>query len=136
MTEDQVFDRVVDVFMRLYGTRFFDWLGDDGNGFTEDCADILNRNHWVGEEVAALRELKARGALARLAPLMEDPNPVVRTQAATACLALTTDKALPILESAGKGIFGRGPGEDFEVWSAQNALNNWRTGKPVIWGVV
>jgi hypothetical protein len=64
---------------------------------------------------------------------MGDPDPVVRTQAATACLALAADKALPILENAAKGMFGRGQGETYEIWSAQNALMNWRTGKPVIW---
>ena len=136
MTEDQVFHRVLDVFMRLYGTRFFDWLGDDGNGFTEGCTDIVNRNHWVGEEVLALRELKARGALARVSPLMDDSNPVVQAQAATACLALATDKALAILEDRAKGMFGRGTGEAYEIWAAQHALKNWRAGKPVIWGVV
>ena len=64
------------------------------------------------------------------------PNPVVRTQAATAGLALATGKALPILETTAQSMVGRGAGEDFEVWAARNALKSWRAGKPVIWGVV
>jgi len=137
MTADQLFQRIVDVLVRLYGTRFFDWLGNDGNGFTgDDDVDMANRNHWIGEEILALRELKARGALARLLPLLDDPNPVVQTEAAAACLGIATDKAVPILESLTAKRVGKGMADDLEISAARDALRNWRAGKPVIWGVV
>ena len=59
MSEEQLFQRIVDVLLRLYGTRFFNWLGNDGNGFTGDNdVDMTNRNHWIGEKLIALRERK------------------------------------------------------------------------------
>jgi len=136
MTEDQLFQRVVDVFMRLYGTRFFDWLGNDGNGFSgEDDVDMANRNHWIDQEYFALRELYARGAQARLLPLLDDPNPVVRSEAATACLGIATDKAVAVLEAVtAKGV-GEGMAVDLEISGARDALRNWRARNPVVGGV-
>ena len=137
MSEEQLFQRIVDVLLRLYGTRFFNWLGNDGNGFTGDNdVDMTNRNHWIGEKLIALRELKSRGALTRLLPLLDDPNPVVQTGAATACLGIATDRAIPILEDLTARWVGKGMADGLEISAARAALKNWRAGKPVIWGVV
>jgi HEAT repeat protein len=135
MTEDELYARFIDVASRIYATRFFDWLGDDGEGVAGRSADTDNRNHWIREEVLVLRELKSRGALARVLPLLDDPNPVIRAEAAIACLALATDRAVAILEDRARHIAGYGA-ESLEASEAKDALRNWRAGKAVIWDVV
>ena len=135
MTEDELSARFIDVATRIYATRFFDWLGDDGEGVAGPNADSDNRNHWIREEVLVLRELKSRGALATVLPSLDDSNPVVRTEAAIACLALATDKAVAILEDRVRQIAGYGA-EALEASEARDALRNWRAGKAVISGVV
>jgi hypothetical protein len=135
MTEDELYARFIDVATRIYATRFFDWLGDDGEGVAGPNADSDNRNHWIREEVLVLRELKSRGALARVLPSLDDSNPVIRAEAAIACLALATDKAVAILEDRARQIAGYGA-EALEASEARDALRNWRAGKTVISRVV
>ncbi len=127
MTDDELVARAHDVAILIFATRFFDWSGDE--------RDPENRNRLWGEQIEVLRELKRRGALARLIPFLDDPNPVVRLEMAQACLALATEKCLAILEArvADRHTLGA---ELLERLEAESALKNWRNGKPVIWGVV
>ncbi len=122
MTVDALLDRFVDATTRLYATRFLDCIGE--------MSDMDIRNRIVTEKGDILRELKARGALERLLPLFDHPNLTVRTQAATACLAIDTQRALAILEAFPKD------GEFLEKCDVNYALERFRQGKGVIWGVV
>ena len=60
------------------------------------------RNRITTEKLDVLRAMKARDLSDRLLPLLDDANPVIRVQAAMACLALATEMALAILEQAVK----------------------------------
>ena len=122
MTLDALIERFIDAATRLYATRFLDCVGKR--------ADLELRNRIVEEEGDILRELKARGALDRLLPLLDDANPAVRPQAAIACLAIATDKAIAILEAATRSY------DSMESRDARHYLHLWREGKPVVWGVV
>ena len=122
MTLDALIERFIDAATRLYATRFLDCV--------TKRADLELRNRIVDEEGDILRELKARGALDRLLPLLDDPNPAVRPQAAIACLAIATDKAVAILEAATRSY------DSLESSDARHYLYQWREGKPGIWDVV
>jgi HEAT repeat protein len=122
MTVDALLDRFVDATTRLYATRFLDCIGQ--------LSDMAIRNRIVTEEGDILRELKARGALERLLRLFDHANVTVRTEAATACLAIDTAKAIAILEAFPKD------GEYLEKCDVNTALERFRRGKGVIWGVV
>ena len=76
LTDDELVERFVDGAIRLYATRFLDCFGDP--------ADLEIRNNILPHVWDPARELKARGALAKLAPLMDHPNERVRLDAATA----------------------------------------------------
>lgn len=122
MTLAGLIDRFVDAATRLYATRFLDCIGDPG--------DMDIRNRIVVEEGEILLELKARGALERLLPLLDHQNPTIRAQAAIACLAIATEKATAILEA----ITGRR--DPLEMMAAKRCLDRWRQGEPVVLGVV
>jgi len=122
MTLDALFERFIDAATRLYATRFLDCV--------TKRADLELRNRIVDEEGDILRELKARGALDRLLPLLDEPNPAVRPQAAIACLAIATDKAIAILEAATRSY------DSMERGDAIHYLHLWRAGKTVVSGVV
>jgi len=122
MTLDALLERFVDVCIRLYATRFLDCVGDPG--------DLDVKNQIVDEEGDVLRELKARGALERLVPLLDHDNPTVRAQAALACLGIATEKAVAILEDTTKSR------DVLEMAAAKRALDLWHKGQPVIGGVV
>ena len=122
MSLDALIERFVDAATRLYATRFLDCLAKR--------ADLELRNRIVCEEGDVLRELKARGALDRLLPLLDEPNPAVRPQAAVACLAIATDEAVAILEAATRSY------DPMESGDARRYLYLWREGKTVVSGVV
>jgi hypothetical protein len=122
MSVAALIDRFVDATTRLYATRFLDCIGDP--------SDMDDRNRIVAEEGEILRDLKARGALERLLPLLDHQNPTVRSQAAIACLAIATEKATAILEATTKS---RDP---LEMASAKRCLDRWRRGEAVVLGVV
>ncbi len=118
LTLDALIERFIDAATRLYATRFLDCV--------IRRADLALRNRIVGEEGDILRELKARGALDRLLPLLDDPNPAVRPQAAIACLAIATDKAIAILEATTRSY------DSMESRDARRYLYLWREGKPAV----
>ena len=122
MTPDVLLARFVDAATRLYATRFLDCVGDPG--------DLDVKNQIVDEEGDLLRELKARGALERLVPLLDHDNATVRAQAALACLGIATEKAVAILEAT------TGSQDALESAAIKRALDRWHKGQPVIWGVV
>jgi hypothetical protein len=119
MTLDVLIERFIDAATRLFATRFLDCL--------TKRADLELRNRIVDEESDILRELKARGALDRLLPLLDEPNSAVRPQAAIACLAIATDKAIAILEATTRSY------DSFESSDARHYLFQWREGRPGIW---
>ncbi len=131
MTDDQIVARFIHVVTRLYGTHFFDWLGDDGNGIMGENADCTNRNYWAFEELEALRELNSRCALARLIPLLDDAKPVIRLEASTACLGMATEKSTAILQDHADMLIGYGA----ECRKSIAQSMHWRAGKAVIPGV-
>ena len=111
----------LDASTRLYATRFIDCVGEPD--------DLEIRNRIVVEISRLAHELNARGALARLAPLMDDANDRVRIDAAMLCLATDTEKARAILDDAAarsRDIFDR--------MSAGRALGLWAEGKLVLSG--
>ena len=118
MTLDALLERFVDVAMRLYATRFLDCVGDP--------SDLDVKNQIVDEEGDLLRELKARGAVERLVPLLDHDNATVRAQAALACLGIATERATAILEDTTKSR------DVLEMATAKRALDRWRQGKPVM----
>jgi hypothetical protein len=122
MTLDALIERFIDVATRLFATRFLDCVAKR--------ADLDLRNRIVGEEGDILRELKARGALERLLPLLDGGNPALQPQAAIACLAIASDKAIAILEAATRSY------DSMESRDARHYLHLWREGKTVVSGVV
>ena len=119
---DELVEKFVDGSIRLYATRFLDCIGDLG--------DLEIRNRIAPHVWDPARELKSRGNLARLVPLMDHPNDRVRLNAAIASLDLEPQKAAAILE----GFVKRGR-EEFDIIDARHSLRMWREGKPVVWGV-
>jgi hypothetical protein len=122
MTLDALIERFIDAATRLYATRFLDCVGKR--------ADLALRNRIVCGEGDILRELKARDALDRLLPLLDSANPAIRSQAAVACLAIATDKAISILEAATRSY------DSMESGDARHYLHLWRADKPGIWDAV
>ena len=123
LSADELVTKFVDASIRLYATRFLDCIGDRG--------DLEIRNRIVPHVWDPARELKSRGELARLVPLMDHANDRVRLNAAIASLDLEPQKAAAILE----GFAKRGR-EEFDIIDARHSLRMWREGKPVVWGVV
>jgi hypothetical protein len=122
LTPDALVERFVDASTRLYATRFLRCF--------DDPLDLEVRNDILVNVWDAAREIKARGELAKLAPLMDHANVRVRLNAAMACLGLEPQKASAILEAIGER------GEEFDMMDAKNALYHWRRGDGVVWGVV
>ncbi len=121
MADDALVARFEDAATREYATRFLDC--------DEDQDDIDARNRILGEVWDVMRELKARGLLARLLPLLQSPNVTVRREAATACLRVAEEKATPVLED-----IGANGGVD-DMYAAREALENWRKNGMVVYGV-
>jgi HEAT repeat protein len=114
MTVEQLVARFEDACIRQYGARFV----SDARGWQ----DIPTRNRIVSEISLIVGELHARDAVAALLPMLDHPNQMVRYVAATYCLPLATEKALPIIEAMAKGQNLR------EFYQASNTLDDWRRG--------
>jgi HEAT repeat protein len=123
LSADQLVEKFVDGSIRLYATRFLDCIGDRG--------DLEVRNRIVPHVWDPARELKSRGALARLVPLMDHANDRVRLNATIASLDIEPQKAEAILQDFAKGA--RAP---FDMMDAKRSLRSWREGETVVWGVV
>jgi hypothetical protein len=121
MPDDALVARFEDAATREYATRFLDC--------DEDQNDIDTRNRILGEVWDIMRELKARGLLGRLLPLLDSANVTVRREAATACLRVAEEKAVAVLED-----IGANEGVD-DKYTARDALIHWRKNGMVVYGV-
>jgi len=122
LSSPALIERFEDAATREYATRFLDCTGER--------ADMALRNRIVREVIDLMRELKARSQLALLIPLLENANVTVRRRAAIACLAVVPDRAVAALESIVEN------GDQLEPIAAKDALDRWRRGVGIIYGVV
>jgi HEAT repeat protein len=122
MLTDALVERFVDAATREYWTRF----AGDGE---DSPLDLELRNRIVGELIDIIVEVKRRGALARLLPFLESDNITVRAEAARATITIDPDRATKVLEAV------IASGDSYELGAASRALENFRAGEPVVWGV-
>jgi hypothetical protein len=121
MSDDELVNRFEDAALRESGTHFLDYLEDPS------VKDL--QNDIVGEVSDIMRQLKSRGLLARLLPLLASDNLTVRREAATACLRIAEPEAISALESVSRnGIYGEG-------FAARGALGRWRKDGTIVYGV-
>ncbi len=98
MTANQLVDRFIDACERCFDAARF-LLDEDGGDFGGDVY-----TNTVGEIFAAARELKARGKLEALIPLLDHSCITVREKAACCCLEIAEDRALSILQDLAKDL--------------------------------
>jgi len=91
VSDDELIQRFEDAATREYATRFLDIIGS--------ADDMALCNRISGEVRAIVGEVKARGALARLAPLMDHRFITVRHQAARACRGIEPERAAAVIAS-------------------------------------
>lgn len=121
MSDDALVTRFEDAAIREYATRFLESV--------QESQDMTERNRILDEIWDIMRELKARGALGQLVPLLASPNMTVRREAATACLRVAEQKSIATLEEiAANGSF------DDSV-PAKDALDDWRKKGSVVRGL-
>jgi hypothetical protein len=121
MSDDAVVARFEDAATREYATQFLDCSGDP--------EDMATHNRIAGELVDVMQELKSRGALAKLLPLLSSDNMGVRRRAAQGCMRLAEDKAVAALES----VVASGSFDD--RLAAGDVLENWHKGKCLVDGL-
>jgi len=95
MSTNQLVARFEDAGIRENATRFLD-------GQFEPY-DVKLRNRIVDEIRGVADELKSRGALASILPLLDHANVTVRSAAAIYGLEIAPDRALPALETISAG---------------------------------
>lgn len=122
MSDDELVARFEDAALRECGAGFLDYL--------DNPADKDVQNRIVREVWDIMRQLKARGLLARLQPLFASRNPTVRREAATACLRTAEAQAIGVLEDLARSR--QGSREGFE---AGMALVRWRDKGTIVYGV-
>jgi hypothetical protein len=110
MSDEALTARFEDAAERQTDCRFIDWMYDD--------SDLARRNAITGELTEILREMKRRGALARLLPYLDSDDPTARLRAAQGCLRIAPEKAVATLEALGA--------------AASDVLNHWRRGECLI----
>ncbi|MGD0187937.1 MAG: DUF2019 domain-containing protein [Roseiarcus sp.] len=121
MPDDGLVARFEDAATRQYATQFLDRV--------DNPEDMATHNRISGEVVDVMKELKSRGALARLLPLLANPNMTVRRRAAQGCLRLAQDKAVAALDSVvASGSF-------HDRVAASDTLDHWRKGKCLVDGL-
>jgi len=121
MSDDELVVRFKDAAERENGTHFLDYL--------DDPADKDLQNEIVREVWDVMRQLKARGLLARLLPLLASDDLTVRREAATACLRVAAPQAEAALESVARD--GTYP----DSFLAREALARWRGKGLIVYGV-
>lgn len=112
MTIEQLAARFEDAGMRRHATRF---CGDGGAPF-----DVELSNQIVGEIAAIVAELRSRGAMEALFPLLGHSSIAVRTDAGRVCLSTAPDIALPVLQAIAAGHDG------IERDNASYSIDFWR----------
>jgi HEAT repeat protein len=121
LSDDDLIARFKDAAERESGTHFLDYL--------DDPADKDLQNEIVVEVWDIMRQLKARGLLPRLLPLLVSDDLTVRREAATACLRVAAPQAEAALESVARD--GTYP----DSFLAREALANWRDKGQIVYGV-
>jgi HEAT repeat protein len=121
LSDDDLVARFEDAAERESGSHFLDYL--------DDPADKDLQNEIVGEVWNIMRQLKARGLLVRLLPLLGSDDLTVRREAATACLRVDAPQAEAALESVARD------GEYPDNINARAALANWRDKGQIVYGV-
>ncbi len=114
MSVEQLRERFEDAGIRQYATQF---LSDEKGG-----RDVATWNRIAGETYRIAEELKARGSLAVLLPLLDHANVVVRWATATRCLPIAPERAVPILEDVAAQTYRS------ESMHASDTLDQWRQG--------
>ena len=121
MSDDALVARFENAATRENATQFLDTVTEK--------KDLATSNRVGRELVDIIAELKARGLLARLVPLLSSANLTVRWRSAQACLRLAEDQAVAALESvSAKGGFKDG-------WAARDTLEAWRKGTCLVDGI-
>ena len=120
MSTEALVAQFEDAAWREYGTRFV---------ANDDPTDMTLYNRIVGEILDIMRELKRRDALAALLPLLNSGNITVRKEAAIATLTVSPQRASATLDAIVASKNRR------ELLSAASALDRWRDGKTVVFGV-
>lgn len=121
MSEDGLVARFEDAATREYATQLLDC--------EDEPEDMATHNRIAGEVVDVMRELKSRGALANLLPLLASSNMTVRHRAAQGCLRLAEKKAVAALDS----VVVSGNFDD--RLAAGDTLEHWRKGKCFVDGL-
>jgi hypothetical protein len=112
MSTDQLAARFEDATNRENATQF---LGGQFEPY-----DVKLRNRIVDEVRGVADELRSRGALSSLVPLLDHANITVRNSAAICCLDVAPERALPVLEAISAGR------DKIEAVSASWAIDRWR----------
>ena len=121
MTIDQLIARFADACQRYYGARFAE---------RDDWPNNLELSNRIAEEVVAImQEFKRRDALDRLLPFLDADNISERSAAACATITIAPERAIKTLEDivASK--------DTYEFRNAYDALDHYRRGKTVVYGV-
>jgi HEAT repeat protein len=121
LSDDELVVRFKDAAERESGTHFLDYL--------ENPADKDLQNEIVVEVWDIMRQMKARGLLARLLPLLGSDNLTLRREAATACLRVAAPQAEAALESVARDATYP------DSLLAREALANWRDKGQIVYGV-
>ena len=121
MSDDELVARFEDAALRVSGVYLLDYLEDET---IQDLRNDICREVWD-----VMRQLKARGLLARLLPLLASDNLMVRYEAAVACLRIAEPEAIAALEKVSRdGVFG-------DNFLARIALRDWREKGRVVHGL-
>jgi hypothetical protein len=112
MSVEQLKARFEDAAIRQYASQF---LSDEKGG-----RDVATWNRIAGETYRIAEELKGRGSLVVLLPLLGHPNVVVRWATATRCLPIAPERAIPILEDVAAQTYRA------ESMHASDTLDQWR----------
>jgi hypothetical protein len=121
MADDALVARFEDAATRESATQFLDSV--------DSQEDLATSNRISDELVDVMREVKSRGALPKLLPLLASANMAVRRRAAQGCLRIAQDKAVAALES----VVASGSFDD--RLAAGDTLEHWRNGKCLVDGL-
>ena len=121
MSDDALIARFEDAASREHGSHLLDPIDEPED---QEIRDQIN-----DEVIDIMRELKARGLLARLESLLESPDMSVRFRAAQACLRLAEQEAIRALKS----VVANGDFE--ETVAARETLGDLRMGKCLVDGL-
>jgi hypothetical protein len=112
MSNDALIERFEDAATREGGSHLLDPIDEPED---QETCSRLN-----GELLDIMRELKVRGLIGKLTPLLDSTNSAVRFRAGQACLRSAEKKAVEALES----VVANGDFE--EAVAARETLDGWR----------